>query len=100
LLSNAARYTPDGGHIALSLAVEESTTIFAITDDGIGLSPDLLPHLFDLYVQAERSSDGKNGGLGLGLALVKSLVEAHGGTVAAASEGRGLGSTFSVRLPR
>jgi signal transduction histidine kinase len=100
LLSNAARYTPAGGHITLSLAVEESTTILTVKDDGIGLSPDLLPHLFDLYVQAERSSDGKNGGLGLGLALVRSLVEAHGGTVTAASDGKGLGSTFSVRLQR
>jgi signal transduction histidine kinase len=82
------------------VAVEESTIILTVKDDGIGLSPDLLPHLFDLYIQAERSSDSKNGGLGLGLALVKSLVEAHGGTVTAASDGKGLGSTFSVRLER
>ena len=100
LLSNVVRYTPAGGHIALSLVVEESTVVLTVKDDGIGLSPALLPHLFDLYVQAERSSDGKNGGLGLGLALVKSLVEAHGGTITAASDGKGMGSTFSVRLER
>lgn len=100
LLSNATRYTPDGGLITVSLVVEESGVTLAVEDNGIGLGPDLLPYLFDLYVQAERSADGKNGGLGLGLALVKSLVEAHGGEVSAKSSGKGMGSLFTVRLGR
>jgi signal transduction histidine kinase len=100
LLSNATRYTPEGGLITVSLTVEESGITLAVKDNGIGLGPDLLPYLFDLYVQAERSADGKNGGLGLGLALVKSLVEAHGGDVSAESSGKGSGSVFTVRLGR
>lgn len=100
LLSNATRYTPDGGLITVSLAVEDSGVTLTVEDNGIGLGPDLLPYLFDLYVQAERSADGKNGGLGLGLALVKSLVEAHGGEVSAKSSGKGMGSLFTVRLGR
>lgn len=98
LLSNAARYTPEGGLITVSLSVDGPGVALGIKDNGIGLGPELLPYLFDLYVQAERSADGKNGGLGLGLALVKSLVEAHGGEVVAESSGQGLGSMFTVRL--
>jgi signal transduction histidine kinase len=100
LVGNAARYTPEGGHITVSLVAEESAMTLTIEDDGIGLSDALLPYLFDLYVQAERSSSRESGGLGLGLALVKSLVEAHGGEVSAASNGEGLGSVFTVRLRR
>lgn len=98
LLSNSTRYTPEGGHITVCLSVDENASTLTVEDDGIGISPDLLPHLFDLYVQAERSSNGRHGGLGLGLALVKSLIEAHGGLVTAASAGKGLGSVFTVRL--
>ena len=70
----------------------------SVSDDGIGIAPELMPHLFDLYTQAERSSDSKNSGLGLGLALVKSLVEAHGGSVTARSAGAGRGSQFDVHF--
>jgi signal transduction histidine kinase len=70
-----------------------------VTDNGMGIAPDLMPRLFDLYVQAERSADRTGGGLGLGLALVKNLVEAHDGTVTAHSPGAGHGSTFTVLLP-
>jgi len=98
LLGNAARYTPEGGNITVCLTVDESGMTLTVEDDGIGLSPELLPYLFDLYVQAERSSSREKGGLGLGLALVKSLVEAHEGEVSAASGGEGMGSVFTVRL--
>lgn len=98
LLSNATRYTPEGGRITVCLGIDESVATLTVKDNGIGLAPELLPYLFDLYVQAERSSSGKNGGLGLGLALVKSLVEAHGGEVSAESGGKDLGSIFTVRL--
>jgi signal transduction histidine kinase len=100
LLSNAVRYTPEGGRITLSLVTEQNSTSITVRDSGIGINAELLPYLFDLYVQAERSSDRKNGGLGLGLALVKSLVEAHGGTVTVKSDGKDLGSSFTVRLRR
>lgn len=100
LLGNAARYTPEGGRISVCLEADEHTMTLTVEDNGIGLKPELLPYLFDLYVQAERSSSRENGGLGLGLALVKSLVEAHGGEVCAASSGEGQGSVFTVRLRR
>jgi signal transduction histidine kinase len=98
VLGNAIRYTPDGGQIDVSMRVQEGTLAVTVTDNGIGITPDLMPHLFDLYVQAERTSDSKNGGLGLGLALVKSLVEIHNGTVTASSDGVGHGSTFEISL--
>jgi signal transduction histidine kinase len=99
LLTNAIRYTPDGGAIDVALAVDGAALSIRIVDNGIGLHADLMPNLFDLYVQAERTSDRQGGGLGLGLALVKNLVEAHDGTVTAESEGKNRGSTFTVRLP-
>lgn len=99
LLTNAIRYTPDGGNIHVRLGVDDGALALTVADDGIGVRPDLMPKLFDLYVQAERTSDRQGGGLGLGLALVKNLVEAHDGTVTAASEGVNRGSTFTVRLP-
>jgi signal transduction histidine kinase len=98
LLGNAIRYTPDGGRIELSLEAHEDWLVLRVSDNGIGIPPTLMPHLFDLYTQAERSADARNSGLGLGLALVKSLVEAHGGSVAASSAGAGCGSQFEVRL--
>jgi len=98
LLGNAIRYTPDGGRIELSLEAQEGWLLLRVADNGIGIAPALMPHLFDLYTQAERSADARNSGLGLGLALVKSLVEAHGGSVAASSAGAGRGSQFEVRL--
>jgi PAS domain S-box-containing protein len=100
LLNNAAKYTPEGGNIALKIEVQASDVMLEITDNGIGMAPELVNRVFDIFTQAERSSDRSSGGLGLGLALVKSLVELHGGSVAAASEGIGKGSRFTMVLPR
>lgn len=100
LLSNAARYTPENGNIHLTLAKEHDSFSLKIVDNGIGIDPEVIPELFDFYVHAEQSTDRKNGGLGLGLALVKSLVELHGGTVIAESDGKDLGCTFIVTLPQ
>jgi len=99
LLNNAAKYTPQGGAIALSLEVDQGFASIAVCDNGIGISHDLLPQVFELFTQAERTPDRAQGGLGLGLALVKSLVGLHGGRVEAESGGPGLGSTFRVALP-
>jgi len=100
ILNNAAKYTPNDGRIDVWLQVEPDWFEFRVQDSGMGMTPELLPHVFDLFAQAERSPDRSQGGLGLGLALAKSLVELHGGTVAASSDGPGQGSTFTVRLPR
>lgn len=98
LLANAIRYTPDGGKITVTLTTNGTTLSVEVRDNGAGMSPELLLHLFDMYVQAERSSDRRNGGLGLGLALVKSLVEIHHGSVFATSDGEGQGSAFTIVL--
>lgn len=100
LLNNAAKYTPDGGHIQLAAAITAEHAEISVTDDGIGMDPAFASRAFELFSQAERSSDRASGGLGLGLALVKSLIELHHGTVSAFSAGLGTGSTFSVVLPR
>jgi signal transduction histidine kinase len=99
LLTNAARYTPRGGQIRVEARREEGEARLAVTDDGQGLSDDLLPRVFDLFVQGPRTLDRREGGLGIGLTLVKSLVQLHGGQVEARSDGPGKGSTFLVRLP-
>lgn len=99
LLANAIRYTPAGGAISVALTRAAGTVEVSIADNGIGIARDMIPRLFDLYVQAEPSTQRGNGGLGLGLALVKSLLEAHGGKVSAASDGMGHGSTFLVTIP-
>jgi len=99
LLNNAAKYTPDGGVLHVSLAQDGAMAVLRISDNGIGIGADLLPVVFDLFTQAERTPDRAQGGLGLGLALVKKLVELHGGAVAVSSAGQGQGSTFTVRLP-
>ena len=99
MLTNAARYTPPGGRIAVRAKREAAEVVIDVTDTGIGISADLLPRVFDLFVQGARPIDRSEGGLGLGLALVRNLVELHGGTTSAHSAGRGLGSTFTVRLP-
>lgn len=96
ILNNATKYTPEHGHITLSLTVRASEVEVAIEDDGIGVDPTLLPHLFELFTQAERSPDRAQGGLG----LVRSLVELHEGSVVGESAGAGKGSKFIVRLPR
>ena len=99
LLANAIRYTHDGGKIVVTLARNAGVIELTIVDNGIGIAKELIPRLFDLYVQAEQSTQRGSSGLGLGLALVKSLLEAHGGSVSAASAGTGHGSTFLVRVP-
>lgn len=100
LLNNSAKYTPNNGEINLRIDVTDKEVMLRVSDNGVGISADLLPHVFELFSQAERSPDRAQGGLGLGLALVKSLVELHDGSVAAYSEGVGKGSEFVVRLPR
>jgi PAS domain S-box-containing protein len=100
LLNNAAKYTPTGGTITLRTEVEAECMHVIVSDTGIGIAPALRTHVFDLFAQAERTPDRSQGGLGLGLALVKSLVELHGGRVACHSEGLGKGSTFIIQLPR
>ena len=99
LLLNAAKYTAPGGHIGLSVGREDDEAVVRVRDDGIGIGPDVLPHVFDLFVQAAPSSRCANAGLGIGLALVRSVVDRHGGRVTAASAGRGCGSEFAVYLP-
>ena len=101
LVGNSIRYTPEGGHITVALLAHTPPGYarMSVTDNGIGISADLLPKLFDLFTQAQRSADSRNSGLGLGLALVKTLVEAHGGSVTASSPGAGRGSCFEVTLP-
>jgi signal transduction histidine kinase len=99
LLSNAAKYTDTGGSVELHVTREMSQAVVRISDSGIGISPEVLPHVFDLFVQADPSSRRGNAGLGIGLALVRNLVERHGGFVTVASAGLGHGSEFTVRLP-
>ncbi|QBE62233.1 ATP-binding protein [Pseudoduganella lutea] len=100
LLNNAAKYTPAGGRIALRTRVDDGHVLVEVEDNGIGIAPELLPRVFELFAQAERTPDRAQGGLGLGLALVRSLAELHGGSVHGASSGAGQGSTFTVCLPR
>jgi PAS domain S-box-containing protein len=99
LLNNAAKYTPIGGNIVASIGVAGAKAALAVRDDGAGIDAALLPHIFDLFTQGERTPDRVQGGLGLGLALVKSLTALHGGTVSASSAGAGRGSTFTLSLP-
>lgn len=99
LLNNAAKYTQPKGRLSLKLALEDNEAKLSVSDNGIGIDEKLLPYIFDLFTQAERSSDRTQGGLGIGLALVKNLVELHGGEVSASSDGQGKGSEFTVRLP-
>lgn len=99
LLNNASKYTPQGGVIELELTQDATMVQIVVRDSGIGIDAALLPHVFDLFVQGERSPDRAQGGLGLGLALVKALVERHRGSVIAASAGHGAGSEFTIRLP-
>jgi signal transduction histidine kinase len=99
LLTNAAKYTPAGGHIRLAAEKSGSHLIIKICDTGVGIPPDKISEMFDLFSQGDRSLARSEGGLGIGLTLVKRLTEMHGGTVAAHSEGTGNGSEFVVRLP-
>ncbi len=100
LLNNAAKYTENGGHIWLTINREGGEVVVQVRDNGIGMPVDLLPRVFELFTQADRSLDRSQGGLGIGLTLVKSLVTLHGGRVTAHSEGPSKGSEFVVRLPK
>jgi PAS domain S-box-containing protein len=100
LLSNAAKYTPPGGNIALRADAIDGEITVRVRDSGMGIAPELLPRLFELFSQGTRTLDRSQGGLGLGLAIVRHLVELHGGSVTAYSDGPGRGSEFVVRLPR
>jgi PAS domain S-box-containing protein len=100
IVGNAVKYTPSGGTIRVRVSAEGPDAVLCVEDDGYGISPDLLPRVFDLFVQGERTLDRAQGGLGIGLTLVRRLVQLHGGTVSAFSEGPGRGSVFTVRLPR
>ncbi|HVS36775.1 MAG TPA: ATP-binding protein, partial [Gemmataceae bacterium] len=99
LLNNAAKYTDSGGRIALTVEREGGEAIFRVRDNGVGIVAEMLSRVFDLFTQVERSLDRSEGGLGIGLTLVQRLVEMHGGTVHASSDGPGCGSEFVVRLP-
>jgi len=99
LLTNAAKYTPPGGHIEVRTTRDGPNVVVSVRDDGVGIAPDLLPRVFDLFTQGRQSLDRGVGGLGLGLAIVRSLVQMHGGTVEVRSEGLGRGAELIVRLP-
>jgi signal transduction histidine kinase len=99
LLNNAGKYTPDGGKITLALTQESGEAVVRVTDNGVGIAPELLEQVFEMFAQVDRTMDRARGGLGIGLSLVRRLVELHGGTATAQSAGTGRGSTFVVRLP-
>lgn len=99
VLVNASKYTPPGGHIALDVRRDEVAVIFRVTDNGRGIGADLLPRVFDLYTHGDRPTNTPDPGLGIGLALVRQLVDLHGGSVLAESDGPGLGASFTIRLP-
>ena len=100
LLINASKYTTPGGHIVVSGRAHQGNVELSIADNGIGIDPEMLPHVFDLFVQEHQALDRASGGLGLGLAIVRDFVTMHGGVVSAVSGGQGAGSTFTISLPR
>jgi len=99
LLVNASKYTPENGHLRFALWEEGDDIVFEVSDDGEGMSQELLPKIFDVFIQADQQLDRAAGGMGLGLPIVRMIAKAHGGTVTADSEGVGRGSTFTMRLP-
>ncbi len=99
LLTNASKYTDPGGNLSLSLQVRDREAVVCVRDSGIGIAAETLPHIFGLFIQADQAGPRAGEGLGIGLALVRTLVELHGGSVAAASAGLGRDSEFTVRLP-
>jgi two-component system CheB/CheR fusion protein len=99
LLTNAAKYTPPGGRIWVKAAREAEEAVFRVEDNGVGIPPEMLPRIFELFTQVDTARHQSEGGLGIGLALVKNLVSLHGGTVQVRSDGPGKGSEFTVRLP-
>ena len=100
LLANASRYTDAGGEIAVSVHLSDGDAVVRVRDTGIGIAQEALPHVFDLYRQADEANPRSRAGLGIGLALVRQLAQLHGGSVSAASAGLGKGSEFTVHLPR
>lgn len=99
LLGNASKYTPPGGDLGLSLRIHDGDAVVCVRDSGIGIAPEALPRIFDLFMQADQAAACSRSGLGIGLALVHTLVELHGGRVSAFSDGLGQGSEFTVWLP-
>jgi CheY-like chemotaxis protein len=99
LLNNSAKYTPPGGRIELSARAEAGELVIRVTDNGVGIPADMLPRVFDLFVQVGGPSAQAQGGLGIGLTLVRGLVELHGGSIVATSDGPGRGTSMTVRLP-
>jgi CheY-like chemotaxis protein len=99
LINNACKYTDPGGRIVLAIERQDRDIVLSVADSGIGIEPELLPRVFDLFTQSPQSLDRSQGGLGIGLTLVKTLTQMHGGSVTASSDGKGKGSTFVVRLP-
>jgi signal transduction histidine kinase len=99
LLGNASKYTEMGGELGLSLHVSDGSAVVRVRDSGIGIAPDVLPRIFDLFMQADTAAPRSGCGLGIGLALVRAIVESHGGSATAVSAGLGQGSEFTVRLP-
>jgi CheY-like chemotaxis protein/anti-sigma regulatory factor (Ser/Thr protein kinase) len=100
LLDNACKYTPAGGKVVIEVGPQDNDSVLRITDTGSGIAADLLPHVFDIFSQGARTLDRSQGGLGLGLTVVRRLVELHGGSVSVTSAGPDRGTTFVVRLPR
>src|SRR5437764_10234038 len=100
LIDNALKYTPSGGSIHIAITRVDDEAVLTVRDSGVGIAADLLPHVFDVFVQGAISIDRSQGGLGIGLSLVRRLVELHGGGVSATSAGLGDGSCFEIRLPR
>jgi len=99
LLNNACKYTEPGGHVWLTAACEEGRAVVTVKDSGVGISPELLPHVFERAPALEQARDRASGGLGIGLMLVRRLLELHGGSVSADSDGPGKGSEFTIALP-
>ena len=99
VLNNAVKFTPAGGSINIALHREERAAVFVVEDTGEGIEPSFLPHVFEMFRQADASKSRRHGGMGIGLALVRQLVQLHGGTIAAESEGTNKGSRFTIRLP-
>lgn len=100
LLSNAVKFTPKGGRVTVHLSSRDEDLVLTVSDTGVGIDPEFLPRIFDRFSQADGSANRRHGGLGLGMAIVRHLVELHGGTVSARSDGEARGSTFTIVLPR